>query len=183
MFKLTRLKPSSVWTLWASRMIKSLQSHLGRDATSGSAAASRTFSPAREGEKSTSRTLIITPPPRRGHPKAARSTRSAPDRTCAGARSSFTTCQASLCSHWCLTSTHLPGALTVTMGPGDPSWRRLITGSSCQEDSVTLYRWPPSCPAPRPFILLLLQAAPTTTTALLPPARTPQCCQVSRRMS
>lgn len=128
-----------------------------------------------------SRTLTTPPPLLSEPPKAARSTRSLPERTCAGARSSFTMCPASLSSRWCLTSTHLPGALSVTshLLLWDPNRRRLITGSSCQEDSVTPYQCHPNCPAPRSSTSLLLLAQITMVLLPVTPASCPQHCQVS----
>ena len=183
LFKLKRSRASSDWTLSGSRMIKFLRNRPGPDETSGSAAASQTSSLAKEEEKSTSRTLTVTPPLFSKPLRPARSTRSMPEKTCAGERSSFTMCPASLFSHWCLTSTRLRGVRSVTRwrltDPEVPNMRRLTTGSSCREDSVTLYLCPPSCPALRPFTLLLM--LPATTTALLhvTPAISPQRCQVS----
>lgn len=170
LLKSTRLKASSVSTRLASRTTRSPQSRLARGATSGSAAASRTSFPAREGGGSTCRTLTTTPPTRSGAPKGARSTRSALDRTCAAARSSFTTSPASLCSHWSLTCTRPPAASSAALGQAaDPRWRPPTTGSSCQADSVTPCLCPLSCPAQRPSMLLLLLPQPLAalTTAAL----------------
>lgn len=184
LLKLTRSRASSDWTLLVSRMIKFLQNRPGPGETSGSAAANQTSSPAKEGKKLTSRTLTITPPRLSEPLKSARSTRSPPERICAGARSSFMMCPANLSSRWCLTSTPLLGVCSVTSLPfidlEDPSRRHLITGSSYQEDSVTLYQCPPSCPTPRSFTpLLLLLAAPTTVLWPVTPASSPQRCRVS----
>lgn len=162
-------------------MTKSLPNHLAPDETFGSAAANRTSSPANREERSTSRTLTTTPPPPSEPPKLARSTLSPPEKTCAGARSSFTTCPASLSSRWCLTSTRPRGVCSVTCplltDPADPNRRRLTTGSSCQEDSVTPYRCPPNSRGLRSSTSLLLLTPITTVLSPVTPASCPQRCQ------
>lgn len=162
-------------------MIKSLQNHPAPGETSASAAANQTSSPANQEEKSMSRTLIITPPPLSEPLRPTRSTRSPPERTCVGARSSSTMCPASLSSRWCLTSTHPPGVYSVTrhllMYLEDPNRGRLTTGSSFQEGSVTPYQFPPSCPAPRSSTSQVLSAPITTVLLRATPASSPQRCQ------
>lgn len=183
LFKVRRSRASSDWTLSVSRMKKYHRNRPVPEETSGSAAASQTSSPANHWERWTSRTLTITPPLLSEPPKRARSTHSPPERTCVGARSSFSMCPASLSSHWCLTFTHLRGARSVTSrlltDLRDPNRRRLITGSSCREDSVTPCQCPPSCPAPRSSNSLLLLAPITTVLLPVTPASCPQHCQVS----
>lgn len=167
LFKLTRSRASSDWILSVSRMTKSHRNHPDPGETSGSAAANRTSSPAKEGGKSTSRTLTITPQYFNRLLKSTRSTRSLPERTCVVARSSFMTCPASQSSHWCLTSTRPQEVCSVTRQVlTDPSRRPLIMDSNCQADSVTLHRCPPSCHAPSSFTPLRLQIVPTTVVLL-----------------
>lgn len=165
-----------------SRTIKSLLNHPAPDETSGSAAANRTSSPASQEEKSMSRTLTITPLLPREPPKPARSTLLQPEKICAVGRLSFTMCPASPSSPWCLTSTRHLEVCSVTnhvlSGPEEPNKRRLITGSSCREDSVTPYRYRPSFLALRSSTSPLL-LAPTTVLLTVTPVSCPQLFQVS----
>lgn len=183
--KVRRSRASSDSTLLASKMIKSLPSPPAPDETFGSAAVSRTSSPVSREEKSTSRTLTTTHPPLREPTKLARSTPSLLGRTCVGGRLSFMTCLASLCSRWSLTCTRLRAACSATvrqlMDLEDPNRRRLTTGSSCQEDSATLYQCPHNCLALRSFTSQLLLAP--TIMVLLPaaPVSCPRLFQVSSK--
>lgn len=181
-FKVRRSRASSDWTPSVFRMIKFLQNHPAHDETSCLVAANQTSSPANQEEKSMSRTPITTHLPLSEPLKPARSTRSLPERTYVGARSSFLMCQASLFSLWYLTSTHLRGVSSVTsrllMDLEDLSKRHHTTGSSCQGDSVTPYQCHPSCRAPRSSTSLLPEAPLTTVLLPATPASSPQHCQV-----
>lgn len=184
MFKVRRSRASRGSILLVSRMTKSHRNHPDPGETSGSAAANQTSSPANQEERSTSRTLTTTPPPPSGPPKPTRSTRSPPGRTCAGARSSFTTCPARLSSRWCSISARLVGVYwVISVFPAGPNRRRATTGSSCQADSATPYPCPPNSPSQRSSTLQELLALTITVLSPATPTSSLPLSQVSASVS